>query len=986
VELISSLFLSGPVLILFPNLICREMLNMDIRYSLEIGNLARKNQDQLNSTLERIQAQLSFAQALIDLNPDRKSQWQPLLASASNAAASAENPAEILEKVEKILAPLAQLAKSYTISYVGHAHIDMNWMWSWPETVALTRDTFITVLKLMDEFPGFCFSQSQASTYAIIQKYAPELFEKIKARVRDGRWEVAACQWVEGDKNLASGESLAHHLLYTRRYFQENFNLSPEDVQVGWEPDTFGHAATIPSILAAGGVKYYYMCRGGVSEKPPVFYWQGPDGSRLLVNLELSWYINHIGPHNTLPMAEFCKKTGLKHWMCVFGVGDHGGGPTRRDLSRLLEMQTWPIFPALQFSTAASYFKFLESQYKNIPVLTGELNYEFTGCYSSQSQVKKMNRRGEYELQRTQGSALLASRGVNRPYPADSIRDAWVNILFGQFHDILPGSLVKVSREYQSGLFQQSHALANSIQTDSLRQIAEQIDTTFAKSVPAPVSGSLRAFGAGPGRNIFAGRLTETDHAGSGAGVFAVFNPTAWQRNEIVKLTLWDVLNESDPAKLADLNFAVRQSDGTLIAAQQVASGDYWGHTFVDIVFPAAIPAFGYAVFAVELSEKMDCRTDLRMHSQLSGVRAREIGPLAISNDHIEVLFNSTTGAVEKFIDKKSGIDLARPGQPFAALEYVLERPGPMSAWTIHEPNRRLCPLDILSVEPIQRGPHSAVIAVKSRYNDSTFTVEYTLQAGLPWMEIYVKVNWLERGGPEIGTPKLRLQFPVNLDDGSIECEIPYGSITRKPETGQELPSQKWVAVAGLSAATNRPAQLVLLNDSTYGYSFDNGVLAATLIRSSYEPDPLPEMGDHEMRFAVMPSGRQVDRAEIMRAAAAFNMPLQIVSTGIHKGKFAPLSKPGIVCEPAGVVIAAAKQAEDEDAMILRLLETSGQKTRASIRIDDNLFGQVASAALVDLLERPIRDSGIALHENMLTLELQGNSVSTVKIALARPV
>ena len=146
------------------------------------------------------------------------------------------------------------MAKTYTVHNVGHAHIDMNWMWPWPETVAVTNDTFTTVLRLMDEFPDFRFTQSQASVYEIARRYNPALFERIKARVAEGRWEVAASQWVEGDKNLASGEAIARHLLYTRRFMEEQLGLKPEDVPIDFEPDTFGHAHTIPTLVSRGGV------------------------------------------------------------------------------------------------------------------------------------------------------------------------------------------------------------------------------------------------------------------------------------------------------------------------------------------------------------------------------------------------------------------------------------------------------------------------------------------------------------------------------------------------------------------------------------------------------------------------------------------------------------------------------------------------------------------------------------------------------------
>ena len=249
---------------------------------------------------DRLLAQLEFAQGLCDLHPDHADAWRPLIAQARKLYADSLAGGDLAAtaRAEELLAPIGQVAKTYTIHCVGHAHIDMNWMWSWPETVAVTGDSFLTALKLMDEFPDFCFTQSQASVYAIVRDHAPAMLKRIRARVKEGRWEVAAVHWVEGDKNIAGGEALARHLLYTRRFLADELGLRPQDTPLDWEPDTFGHALTIPTILARGGVRRYYMCRGGNWEKPPVFWYQGPDGSRVLVNLEQTWYNDHLGPHN----------------------------------------------------------------------------------------------------------------------------------------------------------------------------------------------------------------------------------------------------------------------------------------------------------------------------------------------------------------------------------------------------------------------------------------------------------------------------------------------------------------------------------------------------------------------------------------------------------------------------------------------------------------------------------------------------------------
>ncbi|MGB2821115.1 MAG: hypothetical protein WBF17_09050, partial [Phycisphaerae bacterium] len=436
-----------------------------------------------NKLAERFLAEMEFAEGLLRLHPGRRRRWQRPLAEAWRrvadvvAAGRLDWLAKAVSDAEGILAPVGKLAKTYTVHCVGHAHIDMNWMWSWPETVAVTNDTFLTVLKLMEEFPDFCFTQSQASVYAIAKEYLPEVFERIRRRVAEGRWEIAAVHWVEGDKNLASGESLARHMLYTRRFMAESFGLAPEDLPLDWEPDTFGHAATIPTIVSRGGVRQYYLCRGGKFAKPPVFRWKGPDGSEVLVNVETTWYNDHLGPHNAPAMLAFCQKTGLRDWMCVYGVGDHGGGPTRRDIHRAHEMDSWPIYPSFRLATTRKYYGIIESRAAELPELEGELNFEFTGCYTSQSRIKRANRLAEHLMELAESAAVLAWRVAGRPYPAEQLRDGWIDTIFGHFHDILPGSGVRETREYQMGQFQRVAALTTAIGTDSLRSLAAAVDT-----------------------------------------------------------------------------------------------------------------------------------------------------------------------------------------------------------------------------------------------------------------------------------------------------------------------------------------------------------------------------------------------------------------------------------------------------------------------------------------------------------------------------
>jgi alpha-mannosidase len=946
------------------------------------NDLSSLSMDQL---VERIQSEINFSRHLLKLHPEEAQQWESLISGASDIISSAlqlshkQEFIKVVYKAEEILSPVGSVAKTYTIHCVGHAHIDMNWMWPWSETVAVTSDTFTTVLKLMDEFPDFCFTQSQGSVYALIKKYNPELFEKIKNRVAEGRWEIAAVHWVEGDKNLASGESLARHLLYTRQFMEDNFGLEPEEIPLDWEPDTFGHAHTIPSIVSRGAVKYYYLCRGGKYEKPPIFLWQAPDGSRILVNLETTWYISTIGPHNALELLDFVEETGLQDWMKVYGVGDHGGGPTRRDILRCHEMNGWPIFPNFQMSTARNYYVLIEKHQDKFPVLDKELNFEFTGCYTSQSQIKKFNRLGENQAVEAEMAAVLAHQMLGRDYPHQQLRDAWINVLFGHFHDILPGSGVRATRQYQSGLFQESAAAFGAIKSKSLNAIASKIDTSFSalqKERAFLTKGQDRSMGAGAGRGTSNGYLSSAVHQKDGSLPIVVFNPLAWQRNEVIRVSVWDV-DDKDPMQTpAKKNFIVRAPSGETLPAHQVKAGDYWGHTYIDLVFPVSIGPLGYKSFCIQ--EKQDMTDEETKNEEDRVSLAEEY--LGFENEYLSVRFDRMSGGIIQLLDKKTGVDLADRENPMALLEYIVERPGGMSAWIIQDPKKRVCPLELDSLKVDQNNPYLASIKAKAKLNRSQITITYTLRAGEPWLEIAVDAFWLEQGSSETGIPTLRMQYPTRLEKLKARYEIPFGSIERTLNRGEEVPALRWANVSGHLKDSTVRGGLLLVNDCKYGHSLEESTLRLTLIRSSYSPDPLPELGSHAVRMALVPYGSDLTPADMVRLGASFNHPMQIIYTDTHEGDLPSDANSLIASEPANIIVSSLKMAEREEAAVVRLYEVDGKRVTATLSFNPVLSGEIAGVEEVDLLERPLDDSTVRLFENAVKVEMHPYGIVTLML------
>ena len=301
------------------------------------------------------------------------------------------------------------------------------------------------------------------------------------------------------------------------------------------------------------------------------------------------------------------KRAGLKDYLFSYGVGDHGGGPTRRDLNLALRMDSWPIFPHVKFSTTDDFFAIAEAQAKDLPVVDAEMNSVFEGCYTSESNIKFANRKSENALVEAEMAALLGKGLAGLPYPTANLLTGWRHALLNQFHDILPGSGVRATYDYAQGLFQEIMAQTTMIKTQALRAIAGMVDTATACPLCEgfiPGKDDDLAFGGGQGDVASDGMVTRY---GTGLNAccdpFVVFNPNPWARSEVIITRLWN-------RTYADEHIAVKDDAGQTFPAQVLKRGsawggdptsfDAWGHDFIEVAFPAhAVPAGGYRSYSV---------------------------------------------------------------------------------------------------------------------------------------------------------------------------------------------------------------------------------------------------------------------------------------------------------------------------------------------------------------------------------------------------
>lgn len=962
-------------------------LNLKDPFDSVLGDID-KAEKKAQGPANRIKAELNFARMLAENTPEKTDEWMGLINVAAEVIrdgiqldGTAGFSAAVGE-AERILEPIREAAKEFTVHYCSHAHIDMNWQWDWPETISTCHDTFLTMDKLMDEFPEFLFQQSQTSIYKAMEDYCPEIFDMISRRMKEGRWASTASLWVESDKNLSSGESTCRQVLYTKRYFKEKFGQPYDAVKLAWECDTFGHAYTTPSILKKAGVTRYYHCRTGPDYW--LYWWQGLDGSRILTFHDRGGYCGSIDANRMHLLFDYWKKTGLKDYMYIYGVGDHGGGPTKDDMRRFREMKEWPIWPKIELSTTERFFSIVEPQAKDLKVWDGELNFIFEGCYTSESHIKRANRVSENILPEAEGIAVVAGAAVGSPYPASEFRRGWQMAMFNQFHDILPGSGVRATSDHALGQLQEIKAIANTVKTRALRRLASHINTSAAAGVEPPAGSAGEALGDGHGAGQGAhrlmlpgvGTLPLSISARSGGALdvepFVIYNPSGFPRTETAYVNVWN-------RAVHDGKVAVWDETGKPVMAQVIGRGESAGHDFTTLAFRAEnIPPVGYKVYTVGLTSKPLERPEGVTTSDPKLLYGIPIGTeFTMENEFFRVEVDSAAGAIKHLIDKETGYDYVPEGEHLGILEYCLEAPHRLTAWVIGQIQRVTRLTEDWKAQIVQTGPQRGAIRCTTKLNNSTIAVEIGLSAGSRMIDFTVITDWIEWSTPETPVPMLRIAFPMGLNDGKLVHEIPFGSIERQPD-GHEVPALKWADLSGTSTKDGATRGVTMVNADKYGHSADGGTLRLTLIRSSCDPDTLPEIGHHEIKFAIIPHEGPVSIPEAARAGDAFNLPFSVVGTDVHKGNLPPAKSFFEILTP-DVMLAALKRAEDSNAIIFRLYNTAGSDTVAKVRLTD-LVKHEAVPVETDILEQPLAKSTAKLDGDILSVVIPPHGIVTVKV------
>lgn len=784
---------------------------------------------------------------------------------------------------------------------IGNAHLDPVWLWRWQEGLQEVKATFRSALDRMNEYEEFVFTSSQAVVYEWIERNEPAMFEEIRRRVAEGRWVLCGGWWIQSDCNLPSGESFVRQALYGQRYFLEKFGVIST---VGYNVDSFGHHAMLPQLLKKAGMDAYVFMRPGEHEKHldyDLFWWESDDGSRVLT-YRIPFY-THLSFGETPDAFERSLEHQLREAtadragrMVFYGVGNHGGGPTKANIERIRELQRGQTAAELRFSSPPQFFASagVEDDRENtIPTLRDELQMHAKGCYSVHAQAKIWNRRTEQLLVTAEKFAATAALVTNHPFAErDRMTQAWKSLLFNQFHDILPGSSIEAAYDDARDLYGEANAIAG-------RALHEAVQSLSWRIAIQPEEGMKP---------------------------IVVFNPHGWPVKTNIQLEFGHFGFGREFHSFRPGDYLVDERDAVVpIQEVQSESTTVWRQR---LSFVAELPPLGYRTFRIRSGETRAAETARTGPADAKAGSARASDHV-LENEWLRLELDPDTGWIAGLYDKRTQVELFRGP---AAQPVVIDDPSDTWSHGIERYDMELGPVRATHIRLVEEGPVQAVILAEYEYGRSLISQRFTVYRELAHVEVSVTVDWRER------FKMLKLRFPVQGSAEKTTYEIPYGTIARAND-GLEMPGLSWFDQSGSHAG------LSILNDGKYSFDCQGSVMNLTVLRSpifaydrSKTLDPntrytYMDQGIHRFTYVLLPHAGDWREAGTVRRAAELNQPPIPVIETYHEGDLPQTGSYLVVegADSASVVISAIKQAEDGGGIILRCVETAGRPANVKI-------------------------------------------------------
>jgi alpha-mannosidase len=770
-------------------------------------------------------------------------------------------------------------AKKYTIYMIGHAHVDLVWLWPWTEGLAFVHSTFRSALERMKETPDLVFTCSSALFYRWVSENDPEMLDEIRSRVAEGRWNVVGGWWTEPDMNIPSGEAMARQGLYGQRTLRK---LTGRQATVAFSADSFGHAGTVPQIIRLQGMENYVFMRPGGGEKDlpsNLFWWEGPDGSSVLA-YRIHHHYGSLDQGEALTtrddlrqVAEYVPQHPVPMVMKFFGVGDHGGGPSKAHIRVINEARAEKDAPVIRYDSADRYFEDVRRQPDlRLPVVRDDLQHHAPGCYTADSAIKKNNRLAEAALVAAEKISAIGSVCWKNGYPKDAFTQAWERVMMLQFHDSMAGTSLVSHYQYA----RHGYGYALNVAEDATAMAVQKLEWQVAAEDPK-------------------------------SNYLLVFNPHAWEFKGLVRYD-----SDRNTIRITD-------EQGHTFPHQWI-TGQAQTHGRHTLLIDVTVPSMGYVQLRAQHD---DSPAELP-----NPARAEDH---VLENEYYRITF-SAAGAIGVF-DKQSGKQVFSGGET-GCRAIVIDDPSDTWSHDIKAFDREIGTFAGAGVKPLYSGPLRATMRVTATYGRSTLTVDWSLVAGSNRIEAEVKLDWQER------LKMLKFSFPVDVDAPVPTYEAPYGFIVRAAN-GDEDPGQRWVDVSG--QRDGKTCGLTVINDAKYGYSVKDNDLRVSVVRSAvyahHQPKELRPEQEYEwmdqglqtFRMWLVPHGADWQENHIPRIAEEFITSPVVIYQGIHPG-ILPKSGSFMEIDAPDVLVTAIKQSEDGDDLIVRLVETVGRETSATFR------------------------------------------------------
>lgn len=805
---------------------------------------------------------------------------------------------------------------------VGHTHIDVAWLWTLKQTREKVARSFSTVLQLMEEYPEYIFNASQPQLYEFLKEDHPELYQKVKDKVKNGVWEAEGSMWLEADCNLASGESLVRQVLHGKRFFREEFGV---DNKILWLPDVFGYSAALPQILKQCGIDYFMTTKISWNEynKLPydTFMWQGIDGTEILsyfittIDYETAKsgaartiYEGQINPsHIKGAWRRYQQKEINDEVLVSFGHGDGGGGATRKMLENARRLsKAIPGCPKVEMSNAVDFFRRLEQRVKgdkHLPKWVGELYLEYhRGTYTTMARNKRYNRKAEFLYHDLELLAVVNDVVSGKhEYPKEDFNKGWKVILLNQFHDIIPGSSIEE-------VYQQSKAQYEKLLEEGKATHNELLDG---------IAGKIKNE-----------RLS-----------VVAMNTLGYKRNDLIYVEL-EGLSGHDYSVIYE---------GEKYPLQRIEAGK-------GIFYGKNLPGSGYRTYALIENEG---KTESR---------------LIVEKDHLEnpffVIRLDEEGHITSIYDKKARREILQAGKSANVFQAFEDKPHKWDAWDINiYYQEKMWEVDGLEViEVVAAGPVRGTLKIKYRYMDSVILQYIHIYQDIDRIDFETEIDWKETH------TLLKIAFPVDVYTSKATYDIQYGNVERPTHWNTswdvarfEVCGHKWADLSEEGYGVS------LLNDCKYGYDIKDGVMRLSLLKSSTWPNPVADKEKHLFTYALYPHTGNVKQGNTIEMGYQLNVPAA--------GKLIPAQE-GILPETFGLVeldrrnvfIESIKEAEDDDAMILRLYEAMHQRGKVNMKLNVN----AEKVFLCNLLEENLEE--VQLKDSLLTFEIKPYEIKTFKV------